>query len=249
MKIAIVDDIEAEVRKIDNLLNEYSGLRKLEIQTKNYRSAEDFLSEFSTKSFDLVFLDIYMDGMNGVEAAQEISRKDSDVLIVFLTTSPDHMQDAFRIHAFDYLAKPVEKNRFFGLMNDVQARLIKKQPDPVLTFISQRNEISLYYSEIVTITSLGNYLEIGTKSGNVYKTRMTFSVISEQLLQDHRFLIINRGVLVNMDFVIDISEKCCTIPGGIQFPVNTREYKKLRQTWLNYSIAQIRKESLERGPH
>ena len=85
------------------------------------------------------------------------------------------------------------------------------------------------------------------KSGKVYKTRMTFSVISEQLLQDPRFLIINRGVLVNMDFVIDISEKSCAIMNGIQFPVNTREHKKMRQTWLNYSIAQIRKESLERG--
>ena len=132
-------------------------------------------------------------------------------------------------------------------MNDVQNRLIKKQPDPVLTFISQRNEINLYYSEIVTITSLRNYLEICTKSGNEYKTRMTFSVISEQLLQDPRFLIINRGVLVNMDLVIDISEKSCAIMNGIQFPVNTREHKKMRQTWLNYSIVQIRKESLERG--
>lgn len=247
MKIAIVDDIEAEVRKIDDLLNEYSGLKELEIQTETYHSAESFLSDFNTKAFNLVFMDIYMDGITGVEAAQEISRKNSDVLIVFLTTSPDHMQEAFRIHAFDYIAKPVEKDRFFGVMNDVQARLAKKQPDPVLTFISQRNEISLYYSEIAAITSLGNYLEISIKSGKVYKTRMTFSVISEQLLQDSRFLIINRGVLVNMDFVIDISEKSCAIMNGIQFPVNTREHKKMRQTWLNYSIAQIRKESLERG--
>ena len=93
---------------------------------------------------------------------------------------------------------------------------------------------------------MGNYLEISALNDNVFKTRMTFSTISEQLMQDQSFLVINRGILVNMNYVTNISERSCIMTNGIHFPVNAREFRKLRQAWLNYSIAQIRNNALER---
>ena len=246
MKIAIVDDIREEVQKCCSLLADYAEKHRLEIRAETFDSGEAFLSVFRPHDYDLIFMDIYMDGISGIEAAEKIRITDSDEVLVFLTTSPDHMAEAFHVHAFDYLIKPVEQDRLFRLMDDVLYRLTKNKNQPKLTFISQRDEISLLYTDIISVTSMGNYLEISALNDNVFKTRMTFSTISEQLMQDQSFLVINRGILVNMNYVTNISERSCIMTNGIHFPVNAREFRKLRQAWLNYSIAQIRNNALER---
>ena len=145
---------------------------------------------------------------------------------------------------------PAYKTTLFHCAITSMARMLRERP-LMNRFIQgyvmyERDEISLLYSEIISVTSMGNYLEISALNDNVFKTRMTFSTISEQLMQDQSFLVINRGILVNMNFVANISERSCIMTNGVHFPVNAREFRKLRQTWLNFSIAQIRNNALER---
>ncbi len=141
-----------------------------------------------------------MDGMSGIEAAQMIRVTDRDAIIVFLTTSEDHMPDAFRLHAYEYIVKPVRKEDLFPVMDDI---LKKTTPvtSPSFSFPVREGEACILFDDLVTVgTDAHNYLEIFDKDGNEYLTRMAFAAACDHLQSDKRFLQVRRGVIVNMAY-------------------------------------------------
>lgn len=152
---------------------------------------------------------------------------DSDTLLIFLTTSTEHMPDAFRCHAFDYIPKSAGSDHIFRVMDDILKKITVSVPR--LTFSSDRKNYSIPYKDIVAIRTSDHYLEITEKNGNTYRPRMTFSSVSTQLASDSRFLQIIRGVLVNMDYIIHFKNGSCYLKGNIQLPINIRNKQKIEQ--------------------
>ena len=243
MRIAIADDDPKEIGSFQKIISEYAGSKRLDLNLRCFDSAEELLADFTTRRYDAVFLDIYMKGMSGIEAARKIRSADDKIEIIFLTSSSEHMPEAFHTHAFDYLQKPADRERIFRLMDD----LIRKQEIetgiPTLSFSVHKKDFRLSYSDIKAVSAAANYLEITDRAGNTYRPRMTFSTVSELLLQDPRFLIVLRGILINMDYVVSIGENSCLLEGGITLPINAKNSKKIEQAWLDYAFARIRNDS------
>jgi DNA-binding LytR/AlgR family response regulator len=106
MRIAVCDD-EKEVRLL------LSGkIRKLypEADVFCYGSGEELLR--STEPFDILFLDIQMEGQNGMETAARLRKKDRDVILVFITALEEYVFQAFDVGAFHYLVKPFQDEKF-----------------------------------------------------------------------------------------------------------------------------------------
>lgn len=241
MNIAIIDDRKKERTDLGAYLKDYADKNALDFSLQEFESAETFLSVFSPLSFTVIFMDIYMDGMTGIEASRKIRDMDSSVFIIFMTTSEEHRAEAFSVHAYEYIEKPLRKDRIFAVMDDLMRLNTGNINVPVLTFMSSREEIHLLYTDIVLIrTGNHNYLEITGKDGNVYQTRLTFSAISDILGQDERFLTINRGIIVGIGHIIDIRNATCLLEGGFRLPVNIRKEKEITETWSNYKFMQIR---------
>ena len=119
MNIAVVDDMPDEIRSVRTLLKEYAAVNQLETEIVSFSSAEEFLKSYKPLLYTIVFMDIYMDGMTGTEAAERIRQTDGSIIIIFLTTSEDHRADAFHCHAYDYLIKPVTQESLFRTMDDI----------------------------------------------------------------------------------------------------------------------------------
>ena len=247
MNIAITDDIPFDAAALRTLLKDYAERNHQDLQISVFSSAEELLN--SHTSFAVIFLDIYMDEMSGIEAAERIRRHDSDVLLIFLTSSRNHMPEAFHVHAFEYIQKPIDPVSLKRVMDDALQKLDRNTAAPRLNFSIHRREYKLPYTNIKSVVSTANYLEITDRDNNVYKPRMTFSTVSELLSGDERFLTILRGILVNMDYVIGFEEKVCLLEGGITLPINTRNQRKIEQIWLDYSFDRIRKDSGFGRPH
>ena len=249
MKIAIVDDVREEAKALSAFLHEYETEKQVRLDLDCYYSAEEILSIFSPGRFDLIFMDIYMSGMSGLEAAEKLRAADDNALLIFLTASHEHMPEAFHLHVYDYIQKPAERGTIFRLLDEVHEKLSKQPNLPLFSFISNRSEYNLPLSEIVSVASSANYLEITSRRGITYKTRMTFSAAADCLTADPRFLQINRGILINMDYVARITSNTCRMQNDQYFPLNVKNGKKLEQAWLNYTIDRIRHEPMERGFH
>ncbi len=247
MNIAVTDDLPKEREKIIRILTDYAASNHMEISVSEYGSAEDFLSDYRPLLYSAVFLDIYMDGLSGIEAAQKIRETDKDTIIIFLTTSEDHMPDAFRLHAYEYIVKPVRKEDLFPVIDDI---LKKTTPikSPSFSFQGQDGENSVFYDDLVFVgTDAHNYLVILDKENHEYLTRMTFAAASDLLLKDKRFLPVRRGIIVNMAYIKSFDDRLLNLTVGNPVPISPRNRKKLEQIWDNYLVDRMRSDILKGG--
>ena len=234
MNIAIVDDRQAEANALKGLLSEYAGRDGLVFSFDEYTSGEAFLENYEAFRYMIIFLDIYMDGMTGIDVAEQLKHTDPDTPIVFLTTSADHMGDALSIHAYDYIRKPVEKKRLFGMMDDL-LRIQTELHSKTLSFTSDKVDFSLPIADIVYIGTDGtNYLTITDKTGTEHRTRRTFSGVCEELADENRFL-------VNMDYISRLTDTECILRGGATYPLYTKKKgKDVKEKWKNYVLNRAR---------
>lgn len=239
MNIAIVDDDIKDIELLEGLLRKYASLHQAEITIEAYQEAADFLASYAQFKYTLIFLDIYMMGSNGVDTAAKIREVDLDAMIIFQTTSSDHMSSAFSLHAFDYILKPVEKERLFRLMDDVTRQVTRE--GKTFQFMDQKCECRIRFSDIIGIRSNGHYLHITDKDMNEYRSRMTFSEAEAALSSDGRFLLINRGTLVNMDYITNFGNGVCVINDMVHLPYNVKKHKLLEQTFQNYMFSKVRR--------
>ena len=113
MKIAICDD-EKEIREsLRKILEEYKEPFE---QIDLYTSGEELLE--CDRNYDLLFLDIDMKGINGIETARKIRLKDKKIKIVYVTAYKEYASQAFSVHAFGYLLKPIKKEKIYRQIQD-----------------------------------------------------------------------------------------------------------------------------------
>ena len=150
MRIALVDDSEIERGILLSLLTDYGCEKQILFESDCFDSGDAFLSSFSSDKYDIVFMDIFMNGMSGVETASKMRQIDSHVILIFLTASADYMPDAFRVHAFHYILKPYQKDAIFACLNDASLHL--PASETFISFSVNAIEVRIFASQIVCMT-------------------------------------------------------------------------------------------------
>ena len=123
MRIAIVDDLAGERALLREQLARQLARRGAEAELLEFDSGEAFLTAEKERRFTAAFLDIYMEGMTGMEAARALRKTDTDCLLVFTTTSTDHALEGFQVRALHYLVKPFAEGEIDALTDELLARV------------------------------------------------------------------------------------------------------------------------------
>lgn len=241
MRIALVDDDSHFLQSARVICQEFCWEHGKSCQIDSFPSGEAFLQQFHPGLYDLIFLDIYMDGMDGIAAASEIRQIDHKVKLVFMTSSSEFMPEAFSFHSFDYLVKPLEKNRLIQVLTDVMEL---DAAAPFVDLVSGRQTYSVFLNDIVYVVTDAHYLEIKLTEGQILRCRMTISEFRNQTNHEPRFLCVNKGVLINADYVSEMTKSQCILEDGSVFPVKVRESKKILQELRNYQFEKIRNQPL-----
>jgi len=203
MNCIIVDD-EPLGRKAIQLLVKETPILKLLDSFSDADSAGKFMLE---NQVDLIFLDIRMPGIDGIEFAKTISK---ETLVIFTTAFPEYAVDSYELDAIDYLLKPVELARFQKAVEkacDYFLLLSEKSQKNQLENISQnhifvksdRRFYRILFENILFIEGLKDYIIIYTPEKKLI-TKITLKVIIEQLPSDI-FLRINKSYIVNLNRV------------------------------------------------
>ncbi|MDD3168952.1 MAG: response regulator transcription factor [Eubacteriales bacterium] len=125
IQIGICDDRSEEIRILSEALYTYDPSFKISTYTSG-RSLLDDLDE-SAIVFDLLFLDIYMPGINGIETAAKIRGKMKDVMIIFVSSSNEHYPEAYDVFAFNYIMKPVNREKLNAVLDQALMSITKER--------------------------------------------------------------------------------------------------------------------------
>ncbi len=236
MKIAICDDLQSARQELHAMVREYLAQESMTAEILEFSSGEALLEVFSPGLFDLIFLDIYMDGITGIQTAHLIREKDPDCLIVFTTTSLEHGADAFDLEAFHYLVKPVDKTKLFSMLTRWKNLLSEIQTIPLRCGRSVR---PVLIRDIL-------YIEVQGRSSTVYTakeaipTSMTLSSL-EEALPAGQFVKPIRYQLAALRHIRTVGEQELELENGTKLKMSRGERENLRQQLSSYRLRMLRR--------
>ena len=150
MKLAIIDDLKHDINRLKNIISEYFDNIKETANIDCYFDGESFLKDFPEKKYDVVFIDIYMNKISGIEMARKIFFFDKNCKIVFTTTSNNFAAESYEVKAYSYIIKPVSYSKISFIFDS----LITKKAEISLNvdLISYRSRININLNHILLIT-------------------------------------------------------------------------------------------------
>lgn len=232
MRIAIVDDVASERTLLRSRLESQVRSRHLSAHFFEYESGEAFLAAAKEDPFTAVFLDIYMDGMTGIEAAKELRQFDSECLLIFTTTSTDHALEGFRVRAMHYLVKPYDEEEVGTLLDEILRRIPKADKHIVMKV--NGSNVQLSFRDIVSAEHYAHQIHVKTASGRTFITRQSFAEFTTPLKTDERFFVCSRGMIVNLEHASDIGNGSFTMDDGSTVGISRDLTKAARQVFMDY---------------
>jgi len=228
MKLAIVEDNPQESAYLNDLVNEYCFSNKINAEITTYPSAEDFFATWPME-LDVLFLDIMLDEMNGIEIAEQIRQSDERVIIIFTTSNPQFSLSGYAVDALDYIIKPVTKEVLFRTLDKTIHRLRASCHD---FFTINNNEgyfvintVDIYYIEI-----LNRKLIIHTKSGPIPCLR-SLQYMEKQL--PDTFFRCHNAFLVNLHAVESVLGSDIVVAGNT-IPISKHRRKDFIRALTNF---------------
>lgn len=218
MRIAIVDDDEEERKILRDRLCAQSGFLLGHWKIFEYETGAAFLEAAALERFDLLFLDIYLKEESGIQIAEELRRFDPDCILVFTTISTDFALEAFHVRAMQYLVKPYTEEELTAFLEELKKRL--PVPAPCIEVKSLGgHSIRLYFHEILYAEHFQHHIYIWTADNQKITIRQTFREFSQDL-QDPRFFLCSRGLLVNLEYTEDFDGRDFILKNGKRIPVS-----------------------------
>lgn len=237
VRIAIVDD-EKQIRaKIFRLISKYFVENLLEYEIKSFSDGKELIE--SDLSFDIIFLDIEMENIDGIQTAQYIRKSDMNVPIVYVTGYVDYWRRAYKVHAFDFISKPASQEQINSVLNDFLSTVYKKNKAKIslntedgMLFVNL-DEIRYFFIEekkkIRLNMDTGKNIIVKENIGDLY----------ERLNKD-LFYMPHRSCIVNLKHVSNVTKDRLIILDNNDFlPLSQRKKVELMKLLSNQFISSV----------
>lgn len=199
--VSIVEDDAQDCALLQEMLHRFSHESGQEIMVRRFSDAETFLRPYCP--CDLVFMDIELPGLNGMQAANQLRQIDNTVTLIFVTNMAQYALHGYEVDALDFILKPLQYGSFCMKLKKAVRDISKKQ-DPVINLVLPNGFVRVPISHIHYIDVQKHYLTYHTETGE-YTVRESMHTV-EAHLQPLHFLRCNNCYLVNLRHVISISD-------------------------------------------
>ncbi|MGN1303642.1 MAG: LytR/AlgR family response regulator transcription factor [Oscillospiraceae bacterium] len=240
--IAICDDEISQIKTIEEYLERFSVKTDAKFHIERFTDGNELLKKYyNVKSpFDLLFLDMEMPVQNGLETAEKIRRlPDRNVLIAFITSYPEYMQDSFDVQASQYFTKPVSYELFEQKLEKMLAYIGEIETN--ITVISQKSgELILHLDDIVCIESDKRAGIIITTSKESIEVRGKLADFEKQLA-DKYFISIHRTCLANMRYIRKFNADTLEFSTGKLVSVSRRRLSEIKEAFSKYMVMRYKR--------
>ena len=240
MKIAIVDDNINDRNILTNEINKkVEQLAQLHVEIVQFENGEKFLEYMKNteQSFDVIFMDIYMGKMTGIDTSRQIRKLDDDVKIIFTTTSNEFASESYEVKAHDYLIKPYDKTR----LSKVIKKLIGRGKSQVIDLGNGR---TIDAGKVVYTTFSGHYVTVVMEDGEKVQIRCTQKKFEHIIIPFKNLVPTFKGVIANLNQVDCIEGDRFRMKDGNYVPISRRKYSEIKKQYTSFLIEKIEQEDI-----
>ena len=238
IKIAVCEDNPEDYKNLKAMIHVFLENHNIKADIASFSSGEDFLTSHTDRHYDIVFMDVYLTGSNGVETAVTACSQ-SPVQTIFTTTSLEHAIDAFNVNATHYLVKPLTSEAVTEAMERCLLRMGIKYSEH-LDIKTSRGTVSIPADHIVYIEVFNKVFLIHTEK-NSFQTYSSLDAIFE-LLDSKTFMRAQRSYIVNMNFIESFYFDHIILSDGKDIVLSRNNRTELKDQYQQFLFRLARRE-------
>lgn len=239
MRIAIIEDEQLHKDLLTVFIKKWADENKNslgETVIKSYENAEQFLFNYDDEPpFDILFVDIQMSGMNGMDMAKRVRERDKDVSLVFTTGITDYIQEGYDVEAMNYLIKPLKEDKVYKCLEKAAAR---KKTDKYIIVHTEEDIYKLDTEAVNYVEARGHRCIVAmdkrlSKGNNIIDIRESLSEM-EKLLDEGDFVKCHRSYICRIGNIYRIEKTDVYFDDGSAIPVSRRMYDNVNKAFIKY---------------
>ena len=211
IRVAIVEDENPAAAQLQQYLDRYAAESGETFEVVRFSDGDEILENYRAQ-YDIILMDVQMKYMDGMTAAEEIRRRDEEVVIIFITNMAQYAIRGYAVDALDYVLKPVSYFAFSQRLERAIGRM-KRRARRFLTIAIRGGAQKLDVERLLYVESQGHSLVFHT-AGGVHTTTGTLRE-AEDKLGPLGFCRCNKGCLVNLEHVDAVRDGCAVVKGSL----------------------------------
>lgn len=231
LEIAICDDEKYYRQHIKELIDEYLNQKDILFNIDVFEDGKSFCKEESNlHKYDIIFLDIDMEGMNGMETAYAIREINSDMDIVFITVMSEYVFEGYKVSAVRFIKKMELDEVLTECLNALMKKRQHSDQKIEFSFVGGKRRVAL--KEILYIESKSHKLHFE----KTHETLYMYGQISEleSRMSDCNFVRCHQSYLVNLEHIEKINNYWIFLSDGTEIPVSKPKYPEVKRRFLQY---------------
>ena len=216
LHVAIVEDSDRDAEQLAACLKRFGQQNDVDIEAERFDNALRFLDGYKG-AYDIVFMDIDMPLLGGMDAARSLRQVDPHVLLIFVTALARFALNGYEVDAFDFIVKPVQDNFFSAKMHRALKKLSSEQRVRLLIRSGEKT-VRVYADEILYVDIYNHVLTFHTEHGD-HSTRGSMKDATENL-DSGTFAMCNKSILVNLRHVQMVDGDDVVMDDGARLPIS-----------------------------
>lgn len=235
MKIAICDDCINEYDLLFGYINEWKNNFYSDVTVEYFSSAEEFLFHWpEEKSFDLVFLDVEMKSISGMDLAKEIRKIDEHMMITFVTGYHNYVFDGYSVRALNYILKPISREKCFETLDIALKELNNKNVNKFYILKNHKSSKKIRLDDIKYMIMFSHYIDIVT-TDEVVKYKIKIGEIEKELPYP-KFIRCHRSYIVNLNYVDTILPDKLILNDGLSIPISKKKWGDVNAAFIECHV-------------
>lgn len=232
-KIAVVDDDEMFTGQVSEAIRKDFSLKKMPVEVERFYGSRRLLGVLDEhQTYDVYFLDVEMDYVNGVELAKRIRAMDSNAIIIFLTSHEKYAIAGYSCRAFEYITKEKWQKRLPDILKQVQKNLSVRD-SRIYRIQTERKYEIINWNDIYYIEKNGKNTLFHCKNGKTYQLRNPLGEVYKRL-SDKEFVYVNRGQIINLMHVTHLDAETVELGEDISLDISRNLLSDIRQKLMGY---------------
>ncbi|MBR3768697.1 MAG: response regulator transcription factor [Clostridia bacterium] len=230
MKIAICDDVLSHRETLRPFVVEFFRSKEIPTEISDYSSGDDILG--CEENFDIVFLDIELGDMSGIEITEKLKEKNANCIIIVVTSYTDYLDAAMDLHVIRFLKKPVEQKRVYSALE----KALQEMNEKLIMFSTKDNQIIRVKSRDII------YVEANLKAVTVCTDKKTYTVKEslkkiKTMLTASIFAVPHNSFIVNMNYISNFKREEITVEtskGEVKIQISNRKQPEFKRRFLEF---------------